>query len=218
MDIKRKGTGYYDGFDGIAIEELVLKDGAMLDEVFYLKDLTQRKLFLNGPVTQDTVLDTVRHIMQFNREDAGIPPHLRRPILLYLCSRGGEEEPGYMLIDAILNSTTPVYTINLGLWYSMGFLIGLAGHKRFATKHARFLMHDGSSMVMESASKMQDIVEFQRKADERTKQYVLEHSKLTSEEYDAKTRVEWYLFADEAREMGFIDAIIGEDCPLEEII
>ena len=213
MRVNRKG--YYDiEFD---IEKSLL-DGGSVEEIFYLKDLKQRKLFLNADIDQFSVSDIVRHIMQINKEDKDIEPSERKPILLYITSNGGEVDSGFELIDVILNSKTPVYTINLGYQYSMGFLIGLAGHKRFATRNAKFLMHDGSNFIYNSGTKAQDQMEFNKRVEERIKKYILSRSSLTSEEYDSKLRVEWYLFAEEAKDKGFIDSIIGEDCDIDDII
>lgn len=213
--MKTNRKGYYD-YD-IDIEKVLL-DSCMIGEIFYLNDLKQRKLFLNVDVEQVSVADIVKHIMQYNKEDKGIEPNKRQPILLYITSNGGEVDSGFELIDIIKNSKTPVYTINLGYQYSMGFLIGLAGHKRFATQNAKFLMHDGSNFVYNSGAKAQDQMEFQKKVEERIKQYIISRSMLTNEEYDSKLRVEWYLFANEAKDKGFVDYIIGEDCDIDEII
>ena len=207
--------GYYD--IEVSIEKSLI-EGGMIDELFYLQDLKQRKLFLNADIDQFSVADIVKHIMQINKEDKGLEPHERMPILLYVTSNGGEVDSGFELIDVIMNSKTPVYTINLGYQYSMGFLIGLSGHKRFATRNAKFLMHDGSNFVYNSGAKAQDQMEFNRKVESRIKQYVLSRSKVSEEEYDSKLRVEWYLFADEAKEKGFVDYIIGEDCDINEIV
>jgi ATP-dependent Clp protease protease subunit len=133
-------------------------------------------------------------------------------------SRGGEVDAGFELIDVIQNSKTPVYTINTGYQYSMGFLIGLAGHKRFATPNAKFLLHDGASYVYNSTTKVKDQMKFQEQEEERLKQYILSHSKITSEEYDANLRVEWYLYADVAKEKGFVDYIIGQDCDIDSVV
>ena len=164
------------------------------------------------------VSDLVRHIMQFNQEDKGVPQENRTPIILYVSSNGGEVDAGFELIDVIRASKTPVYTVNLGFQYSMGFLIGLAGHKRFATPNAKVLMHDGSQFIYNSGTKVQDQMEFQRKVEERVKDYIISRSNLTEEEYNSKLRVEWYLFADEAKEKGFVDCIIGVDCTLDDVI
>lgn len=207
--------GYYD----IEIDiEKALIDGGMVNDIFYLKDLKQRKLFLSEDVNQYSVGDIVKNILQYNREDYGLPSEGRKPILLYVSSNGGEVDAGFELIDAILCSKTPVYTINLGYQYSMGFLIGLAGHCRYAMEHSKFLLHDGSNFIYNSGAKAQDQMEFNRKVEDRVKQYILSRSKLASEEYDSKLRVEWYMFSDEAKEKGFVDYIIGKDCDIDEII
>lgn len=213
--MKHNRAGYYEPDVDI---EVLLTSGGSVEEIFYLQDLQQRKLFLNADVDQVTIGDLVKHILQFNKEDKGKPAEQRQPILLYVVSNGGEVDSGFELIDVIQSSVTPVYTINLGFQYSMGFLIGLAGHKRFASRHAKYLMHDGSNFVYNSGAKAQDQMEFNRKVEERVKQYILSRSKLTSEEYDSKLRVEWYLFADEAKQKGFVDCVIGEDCTIDEII
>ena len=206
---------YYD----IEIDmDAALLENGMLDELFYLKDLRQRKLFLNTDINQSSVQEFVKHILQINRVDFGIDPDKRLPILLYVNSNGGDVDAGFALIDAIQNSKTPVYTVNLGFQYSMGFLIGIAGHKRFATKNAKFLMHDGSNFIYNSGAKAQDQMEFHKKVEARVKDYILAMSNLAEEEYDKNLRVEWYMFADEAKQKGFVDMIIGEDCDIDAIV
>ena len=208
-------NGYYN-VDAKFEEALI--SNCVIDDIFYLQDLRLRKLFLNEDVTQFSIAEIAKHIMQFNSEDKEIPVENRKPILLYITSNGGEVDSGFELIDIIRNSKTPVYTINLGYQYSMGFLIGLAGHKRFAMPTAKFLMHDGSNFLYGSGTKVQDQMKFQAKIEKRIKEYVLSRSNVTSEEYDSKLRVEWYLFADEAKEKGFVDYIIGIDCDLDKVI
>ena len=207
--------GYYD----INIDwEQILSENGSIEQVFYLKDLKQRKLFITSDIDQLTVEDAVHQILQFNREDAGIPVEERKPVLLYIVSNGGEVDAGFELIDVISSSITPVYTINLGYWYSMGLLIGIAGHKRYATKNAKFLMHDGSHFIYNSGAKAQDQMEFQKRVEERVKRYILDRSKISEKEYNKKLRVEWYMFSEEAKENGLIDCIVGEDCSIEEIV
>ena len=211
----RENRGYYD--IDVNIEESLVKSGSV-DELFYLRDLKQRKLFLTTNVEQFSVEDIVRNIMQYNAEDREIPISKRKPIILYVVSNGGDVDAGFELIDAIMSSKTPVYTVNLGYQYSMGFLIGLAVYKRYASPNAKFLIHDGSNFIWNSGAKAQDQMEFQKRVEERIKRYVISRSNITEEEYDSKLRVEWYLFADEAKEKGFCDYIIGVDREIDEIV
>lgn len=212
---KRNSDTYYD--IEIEFEEALLKSG-FVEDVFYLRDLKQRKLFISTNICQETVDDAIRHIMQINREDMGVAREYRKPIILYVTSNGGDVDAGFALIDVILSSETPVYVINQGYQYSMGFLIGLAGHKRFAMPHAKFLMHDGSQFIYNSGAKAQDQMEFNKRMEERIKQYVLSRTEITSEMYDSQMRKEWYMFADEAKKLGVTDYIIGEDCTINDII
>lgn len=212
--ISVKNAGYYD----INTQTEKYEPIWDLDELFYIRNLQQRKLFLNASISQVEVDDIIKHIMQINAEDRGKPVEDRKPILLYLSSNGGYVDVGFQLIDVILESKTPVYTINLGYQYSMGFLIGIAGHKRFATKNAKFLNHDGFNVLFDSGAKVQDYAEFQKEVSQRMKQYVLSRTKITEKEYDDKYRVEWYMFADEAKRKGIVDYIIGEDAELDDIV
>lgn len=209
-----KNSDFYDiEFD----EATVLKNWGV-NEVFYLKNLKDRKLFLTCDIDECIIDDIVSHILQYNADDKGKPVEERKPILLYCSSNGGNVDPGFELIDVIRQSKTPVYTINLGYQYSMGFLIGLAGHKRYGSKTAKYLMHDGSNFIYNSGAKAQDQMEFNKRIEARVKEYVLDRTKITSEMYDAQMRKEWYMFSDEAKELGVTDYIIGEDCDLDEII
>lgn len=213
--VKRDSNSYYD--IEFEFEEALLK-GGLIEDVFYLRDLKQRKLFISTNICQETVDDAIRHIMQINREDMGIEYKDRKPIILYVSSNGGDVDAGFALVDVILSSETPIYIVNQGYQYSMGFLIGLAGHKRFAMPHAKFLMHDGSQFIYNSGAKAQDQMEFNKKQEERIKQYVLSRTKITSEMYDSQMRKEWYMFADEAKALGVTDYIIGEDCTINEVV
>lgn len=211
-----KREGYFD----ITINLEDVLDSWSLDDIFYYRDLQQRKIYFNDQINSITVDEPIRRILQFNKEDEnkGIAPEDRKPILIYLTSVGGSIADGFALIDIIRTSKTPVYTINIGYQYSMGFLIGLAGHKRFAFKNSQFLLHDGYTASGDSTMKAFDNYEFQKRVESRIKEYILGSTSITEETYNDNLRVEWYMFADDAKENGVIDFIVGEDCDLSEII
>lgn len=205
-------------FYDIEVDEDEVLQKSCVGDIFYLKELKQRKLYLTDDISPYSVADTVRHILQFNAEDVGIEPAGRKPITLYIASIGGDVDPGFELIDVIRASKTPVHIVCMGYCYSMGFLILIAGHKRYALKNAKFLMHDGSDCAYGSTSKVKDRILFNDRFEERIKDYVLKQTSITSEQYDDNRRVEWYMFADEAKANGVIDSIIGEDCEIDEVV
>lgn len=186
---------------------------------FELEDYEERRLYINDVIDSDVIDSIVYHIMRFNREDKGLEISKRTPILLYINSNGGSVPDGYAVIDSIINSLTPVYTINQGYCYSMGFLIFLAGHKRYSMPSATFLMHDGSTMGWDSTAKLKDRMDFETKqVEEHTKRYIMSMTKIDEKLYEEKYRVEWYFYPEEGKEYGVVDYIVGMDCTMDEII
>lgn len=186
---------------------------------FNIEDIEERRLYINDIIDSEVVDNIVYHIMRYNREDKGIDVNDRKPIILYLNSNGGSVPDGYTVIDAIMNSITPVYTVNQGYCYSMGFLIFLAGHKRYSMPSATFLMHDGSTAGWDSTAKMKDRMDFETKqVEEYTKNYIMSRTAIDEKLYEEKYRVEWYFYPTEAKNNGVVDYIIGTDCTIDEII
>ncbi|MBQ3474175.1 ATP-dependent Clp protease proteolytic subunit [Candidatus Saccharibacteria bacterium] len=187
-----------------------------------LHDLAKRRLYLYGEITgfddeegmtsfASKTGELVEFILDYNREDRGKSPEEREPIKLFINSPGGNLNEGFALIDAIKLSKTPVYTINIGQWSSMSFLIGITGHKRFSFPHSTFLLHDGFSGALGSSNKVQDRVKFEERFEnEVVKPHVLAYSNMKDVEYDALARVEYYLLPEDALERGFIDEIITD--------
>ena len=199
-----------------------LKVTCSLAEKKRLEDLKERKLYLYGEIadydTEEGIIghasktgEIVEQILGFNEDDRDIPAEEREPIKLYIDSPGGNQTEGFSLVDAIQLSKTPIYTVNLGEWSSMSFLIGITGHKRFSFPSATFLLHDGSSGAFGSTNKVQDRVKFEERYElEVVKQHVLRHSNMNSEEYDALARVEYYMLPADALKKGFIDEIVSD--------
>lgn len=186
---------------------------------YEIEELENRRLYINSIIDETVVDSIVFHILRYNRLDKDVPVSERKPILLYINSPGGSVPDGYALIDAILTSKTPVYTINQGYCYSMGFLIFLAGVKRYSMPSATFLMHDGSTMGWDSTAKMKDRMDFETNQVEKyTKNYIISRTTIDSKLYDKKYRMEWYMYSNEAKTNGICTHIVGTDCEIDEII
>ncbi len=163
--------------------------------------------FFNSSIISKLVDD----IFDFNRLDKDIAPEEREPIIMYINSPGGDMTEGFALISAMELSKTPIYTVNVGQWSSMSFLIGIAGTKRFSLPNMTFLLHDGFGIAGGSLNKMQDKVDFDKRFEEKViKEHILKHSKMKGIDYDALKRVELYMLPEDALERGFIDEIVTD--------
>lgn len=101
----------------------------------------------------------------------------------------------------------------------MGFLIFIAGNKRYTMPHAEFLMHDGSNFAMGSTAKMKDRMDFELgELEEMTRNYIIGRTTITEDVYKENYRKEWYFLPEIAKKYGVADYIIGTDCDIDEII
>jgi len=94
----------------------------------------QRKLFLFGPVTEQSALDLVVKIMYLDSLS-------QEPVELYIFSPGGSVLAGATLYSAMKMVASPIHTINMGLAASMAAIILAAGDKRFVYPTAQTMIH-----------------------------------------------------------------------------
>ena len=208
------------------MKDEILKDMVNSPEEFeVIREAEARRLYLysaidwQGYENNDLLYTSycgwlIRQIMKYNREDEGL--QTRKPIMLYINCPGGDVYEGFALADAIAASQTQVYTINMGQWSSMAFMIGITGDKRFSLPHATFLLHDGDFSARGSTHKVIDRAAYLEKYEDKVaKEHVLKYSNLTELEYDGIKLKEYYMLPEEALAHGFIDEIITN---LDEIL
>ena len=189
-----------------------------LEEMFAMSDIEDRKLFIDGEITADIRANITYHIMRYNALDANIPTEERTPILLYISSVGGSTWDGMGICDCIKNSKTPVIGVCISYALSMGFYIYISCHKRYASGNAFFLNHEGKDGDYGSPSKINDYWKFEQKYKERMMQLVVSKTKLSMKDLKKTERIENYYLAGEAKTLGIVDMIIGEDCDIDEVV
>lgn len=143
-------------------------------------------------------------------EENEIPIEEREPIKIYIDSPGGYLTSTFTIMDSIKLSKTPVWTINIGCAYSGGFFIFICGHRRIAYPTSSFLYHEGNGSVSGDANKFQNQADFYKKQRQRLKEFTLKYTKITEEQYNEHIKDDWWLFADEALELGIADEIATE--------
>ena len=154
--------------------------------------------------------DSVNSYIQFfNRidQEKKIDVNKRTPIKIYIDSNGGSLTACFTIIDAIIMSKTPVWTINIGKAYSAGFFIFITGHKRFAYPNSSFLFHEGSTGIYQDANKFKNYADFYKQQLEQLRAITLEHTQIEPEEYDKHVKDDWWFDVNEALKYGVTDKI-----------
>lgn len=173
----------------------------------YFKGLENRRIIVNNDIDNGVIEQVLIPLIDMDNDGTG------EPIEIYLSSVGGTLFDGMAICAAIDKLKTPTTIIAPTYCFSMGGLILMAGKNNpNVTKkcypYSSALIHSGSSSFEGTSVELKDTIEFYNRYDEIVKQYILTHSNITEDEYEAKRRFEWYLTADEMLEKGLVDEII----------
>ena len=186
------------------IENLLLPAPELLS--VYI-DRQHRTLWIDDFI-DESLLFTIKQILNWNREDADIPTEQRQPIHLLIFSSGGELDFAFSLIDTICMSKTPVITINMGNAMSAGLYILLAGHKRYTMPSAIAMLHSGNAVLGGSAQATLASAQSYKNQLERIKNYVLERTEIKARTLSSRKDDDWYFSAEEQVQCGIVDAIV----------
>lgn len=195
----------------------VLKDDGLYEQIVK-EHLQERKIILNDNIDDGVIENICLMIMKWNKDDKYLPEDERQPIYIYINSDGGEMIAGSQVLSSITTSTTPVITVGFGKCASMASYILAAGHERYCFENTVVLYHDGQTGYVSSSNKGKDIQKFYDNLDVRMTKFMVEHTNMTEDFLEEIKDREYYMFADEAKEKGIVDKIIGVDCDLEEIL
>ncbi len=178
-------------------------DPAAREDYIYNRLLKERIIWLGSEVRDDNANAICSQLLLLSAEDP------EKDIYLYINSPGGSITAGMAIYDTMKYIPNDVVTVATGLAASMGqFLLssGTPG-KRYATPHARILMHQPSGGIGGTASDIRIQAEL-----------ILHMKKIMSELTATQTgqtvdrilkdneRDKWFT-ADEGLEYGFFDHI-----------
>ena len=196
------------------VEELIsnaltVDEDSSVQDVFDAITFKNRTVVLQDIKGNSTGANVYQNILIWNLMDEGVPIDKREPIKIYIDSWGGSLIDGFEIIDAIKASKTPVHTYVTGAAYSCGLLVALSGDYRYAYKHSSFLFHEGSiGSEIQDAHKFKKYAEFYNIQLEQMKEFILQHTNITEEEYNRISKDDNWYTSQEALEKGFIDEVI----------
>lgn len=202
-------------------ELLLTNDNVSMESIWaeqYQYNLENRILIFNDEVDDKVIENYVHFILRWNREDKDIFVKKRKEITIIINSVGGDTFSAYSVVNALQQSKTRIRTVGIGMVASAAFYIFLAGDTRYSFADTVFLMHEGDLTISNSNSKTKQTMEFFDQMDTRIKEYILERTCMAEDFYDSVYDQEYWMYPQEAKELGMVDKIIGEDCALDDIL
>lgn len=171
---------------------------------FENKYLEQRKVFLWGPVMDESIRKAVDRILFLEAEAPG------EEISLYVNSPGGVVTSGLVLMDTMRMISSPVATICMGMCASMGAMILSHGEKgsRRIYPHGRVMIHQPSiGGTFGQASDLEITTKEILKTKELSAQILAENCGQTEERVREDFDRDYWMDADEAVDYGIVDSI-----------
>jgi ATP-dependent Clp protease protease subunit len=181
--------------------------GLNLNDSVYERLLRERIVFLGSQV-DDPIANTIcAQLLLLSAEDA------ERDIFLYINSPGGSVSAGMAIYDTMQFITNDVATVAVGLAASMGQFLLCAGAngKRYATPHARIMMHQPSGGIGGTASDIKIQAEQMLHIKKQLAGLIAEHTGQNVDQIERDSDRDRWFTAEEAREYGFIDEVIQKD-------
>jgi len=167
--------------------------------------LEERIIFLAGPVTDANANLVIAQMLYLASKDS------KKDIKLYINSPGGSVTAGLAIYDTMQFLKCPVSTICIGLTASMAAVILAAGTKgkRFSLPNAEILLHQVAGGAQGQATDIEitakQIIHMKGKLNE----IIASHTGQSLKKVINDTDRDFYLTAQEAKEYGLIDEVIG---------
>ena len=180
--------------------------GLGLNDHIYNRLLRERIIWLGSEVRDENANAICAQMMLLAAEDPD------KDVWLYINSPGGSITAGMAIYDTMQYIEPDVATIAMGMAASMGqFLLSSgAKGKRYATPHARVMMHQPSGGISGTATDVrinaQLIMHMKRTLAELTASQTGQSLETILSDSD---RDRWFT-ADEAMEYGFVDHVVTQ--------
>ena len=182
-----------------------------LDAQVFNRLLRERIIFLGSPVMDEMANAICAQLLLLAAEDP------ERDIFLYINSPGGSISAGMAIYDTMQFVANDVATVGLGLAASMGQFLLCAGTKgkRYATPHARIMMHQPSGGIGGTAADIAIQAEQMLYVKKQMAERIAFHTGQTYEKIEEDSDRDRWFTAEEARDYGFIDHVItgAKDVP-----
>jgi ATP-dependent Clp protease protease subunit len=177
--------------------------GMGLDDQVYNRLLRERIIFL-GSVVEDTNANAIcAQLLLLAADDPD------KDIWLYINSPGGSVSAGMAIYDTMQFIRNDVATVAMGLAASMGQFLLCAGApgKRYATPHARVMMHQPSGGLGGTASDIRIQAEQMLYTKQKMAELIAMHTGQTVEQIERDSDRDRWFTAEEAKEYGMVDQV-----------
>ena len=186
---------------------MVIETGARGERAYdiYSMLLKERIVYLGTPINDQVSNLIVAQLLYLEREDPD------KDINLYVNSPGGVITSGLAIYDTMQLIKPDVATICVGMAASMGTVLLCAGTKgkRFALANSTIHMHQALGGAQGQAADIEIAAREILRKQEKILSILSRHTGQPSEKIARDGDRDFYLSADEAKDYGLVDEVLG---------
>lgn len=167
--------------------------------------LKERIIFLGTAIDDNMANLIVAQLLYLDSEN-------HQPISLYIHSPGGVIYAGFAIYDTMKILKSPVSTIAVGFSGSMGTVLLTAGAKgqRYALPHATIHMHPAGGGAKGYTEDVRIAYQEQERLQDQLFYVIAKNTGHSYEEIETMYRRDKFMNAEEAKEYGLVDEILGD--------
>ena len=179
----------------------------------------QRNVWFNNDVDDEFLNQVLMNLIKWESQDLGISIEDRMPINFFINSNGGDITTGFAIINFIQQMQTPVNMI-VSKAYSMAtaILLSVPLENRYMFEDATILIHEGSMELGGGLRKVTSTMKFMNEVSKRYDNMIIKNTNISKSKLQKKKGDEWFIFAEKAKKLGLVGAIIGKDIMLQDIL
>ena len=193
---------------------MVIESGARGERSYdiYSMLLKERIVYLGTGINDQIANLIVAQLLYLEREDPD------KDINLYVNSPGGVITSGLAIYDTMQLIKPDVSTICVGMAASMGTVLLCAGAagKRFALPNSTIHMHQALGGAQGQASDIEIAAKEILRMQDKIRNILSTHTGQSYEKIARDSDRDFYLPAEEAKEYGLIDEVLGETSSVEK--
>ena len=171
--------------------------------------INHRTIIFNCDVQEDIIEKVYLPLRDFEQDDS------MEPVTIIMNSSGGSVSDGFFLAHYISQYSKPLNIIVPGYACSMAAVILAGGGKNENVIRSCFpcsyaLIHDGYvALAAQETKTANDIMAFNDNVDKQIREFFITNTNITEEQYESKSRHQWFLNSQEMLDLGLIDRIYG---------
>ena len=200
MSFSKRASTYMNTTPDEEEDQVVINLYSMNNKIYFYDDINKHSA-LKLRIELETLVNKNKFIASANSLDP-------IPIYLYINSEGGEVAHALAIVDFILTSSVPIYTVIEGEACSAATLISIVGARRFITENSHMLIHQVRGGLWGKMNEFEDEMKNLKTFNDKLIKLYKKYTNITETKLDKILKKDITWSSKKCLKLGLVDEII----------